>query len=123
MPSARKHAQEVRTYDDVFLTCRDLRHVWQLVGFYRSDNGVVRRLLDCARCGTQRQDRWRMNGERESSSYSYAEQYQMQNGFDTFEVRKEVMHRATIYPSEAAMVAALTAGGTPKVRRTRNGEQ
>lgn len=117
MPSAREHARQVRAYDDTYLTCRDLRHVWQLVGFYRSPGGIVRRLLDCQRCGTQRHDRWRTDGQREPSSYSYAESYQMQDGMDTYEVRREVLHRATIYKSEADMIAALTASGKPKVRR------
>ena len=117
MPTDRQHAKQVRGYDDVYLTCRDLRHDWGIVGFYRSPDGVVRRLLDCARCGTQRQDRWRLSGERESSSYSYPDDYRVQDGFDTWEVRKEVLSRATIYNNEAAMVAALTKSGTPKVRR------
>lgn len=117
MPSQREHAKQVRQYDDVYLTCRDLRHRWQLVGFYRSPDGLVRRLLDCERCGTQRADRWRLSGEREPSSYSYVDGYSVEEGMDTYEVRKEVLHRATIYNSEAAMIAALTNSGTPKVRR------
>lgn len=117
MPNQRDHAKQVKAYDDTYLTCRDLRHVWQLVGYYRSPGGIVRRLLDCQRCGTQRADRWRPNGEREASSYSYADAYQIESGFDTYEVRKEVMSRATIYQSEAAMIAALTDAGTPRVRR------
>lgn len=115
------HDKAVRAYDDVFLTCRDLRHVWRLVGYYR-EGGTVRRLLDCSRCGTQRNDRWLPNGERVASSYSYAEQYQMQGGMDAWEVRREAMHRATIYNSEDQMIHALTAATrTPKVRRSGRG--
>lgn len=47
----------------------------------------------------------------------------MANGFDTWEVRKEVMSRATIYADESHMIAALTAGGTPKVRRVNGGSK
>jgi len=114
--SPRQHAKQVRSYDDTYLTCRDLRHVWEVVGFYRAD-GIVRRLLDCQRCGTQRDDKWTQSGERVASSYSYADEYQLRGGMDTYEVRLEVMHRATIYKSQAAMVAALTEAGTPRVRR------
>lgn len=113
-----KHQQAVRQYDDVYLTCRDLRHVWSLVGYYR-DNGVVRRLLDCERCGTQRNDQWKANGERVASSYRYAEQYVMEGGMDAWEVRREAMHRATIFSSEDHMIQALTSGGRPQVRRDR----
>ena len=120
MPTPREHAKQVRAYDDTYLLCRDLRHVWQLVGFYRGTDGTVRRLLDCERCGTERADRWKQSGERVSSSYSYADEYQVPDGFDAYEVRLEVMHRATIYKSEAQMIEALTKAGSPKVRR--NGE-
>lgn len=113
-----KHAEVVHSYDDVFLACRDLRHVWQVVGFYRLPGGLVRRVLDCARCGTQRADKWRTNGEREPSGYSYVDGYQLSGGFDTWEVRKEVMSRATIYKDEREMIAALSSGGTPRVRRS-----
>lgn len=113
-----KHQTAVRNYDDVFLTCRDLRHVWRLVGYYR-DNGAVRRLLDCERCGTQRNDRWSQSGERIASSYNYAEQYRMEGGMDAVEVRREAMHRATIYTSEDQMIHALTAGGRPQARGSR----
>lgn len=111
-----KHQKAVRNYDDVYLTCRDLRHVWRLVGYYR-EGGSVRRVLDCERCGTQRNDKWMPNGERVTSSYSYAEQYQMEAGMGTWEVRLESMRRATIYTSEDHMIQALTSGGVPKVRR------
>ena len=115
-----KHTEAVSGYDDVFLACRDLRHTWQVVGFYRLPGGLVRRVLDCERCGTQRADRWRTNGEREPSSYSYVDGYQLTGGFDTWEVRKEVMSRATVYKDERAMIDALSGGGTPRLRRAKS---
>ena len=116
---SRKHAEIVHGYDDTYLACRDLRHVWQLVGFYRS-NGSVRRVLDCGRCGTQRADTWKVNGERVSSAYSYVEGYQVPDGgMDSFEVRKEVLTRATIYKDERDMVAALTTPKSTKLKRGR----
>ena len=116
--SPRQHAKEVRGYEDDYLTCRDLRHLWRVVGYYRSPGGLIQRLLDCERCGTQREDRWRASGERENPRYSYVDGYQMKDGLDTWEVRKEVISRATVHKDQAAMIAAVTqASGTPKVRR------
>ena len=94
-----------KLYDDVFLACRDLRHPWELVGYYRQD-GVVRRILECARCGTQRHDKWHNDGEREPSHYNYVEDYQVEGGFDTWAVRREVIRRAKVHSSLEAMLAA-----------------
>jgi hypothetical protein len=112
-----KHTETVKSYDDTFLDCRDLRHTWRVVGYYRRD-GVVRRVIECVRgCGTQRVDNWKRDGQRLQPVYSYANGYQVEGGMDTYEVRREVMRRATIFASEKAMVEALTASGKPRVKR------
>ena len=112
-----KHNEVVREYDGTFLDCRDLRHTWKCVGYYRVD-GRVRRLLECVRgCGTQRHDHWKQDGERLQPAYSYANGYQVEGGMDTWEVRREVMRRATIFTSEQAMLDALTKAGAPRVKR------
>lgn len=111
---ARKSAAQrdaeaaVHEYDDVYLTCRDLRHQWRLVGFFRQ-NGTIHRVLDCDRCGTQRGDVWRPNGERVRNQYAYAEGYRIEGvNVSQFDVRREVMSRAKVYASESDMVQALT---------------
>lgn len=118
MTKSQKHTTTTRQYDDTYLDCRDLRHPWKVVGFYRQA-GDIRRILECTRCGTQRNDHWHSDGQREPSSYSYAEGYQVEGGFDTYEVRREVIRRATIFKSIQHLLDAATAEGTPKVRRTR----
>ena len=117
---ARKSAAQrdaeaaVHEYDDVYLMCRDLRHVWRLVGFYRQ-NGTIHRVLDCERCTTQRADVWRPSGERVRSNYVYVDGYKLEGvNVDLSDVRREVMSRATVFPSETDMVAALTNGSKRK---------
>lgn len=106
----------VHEYDDVYLTCRGLQHVWRVVGFYRN-NGSVRRVLDCERCGTQRSDDWRLNGERWPSRYQYAPGYQLKGVHVALsDVRREMISRATIFDSESQMIEALTSNGRKRKR-------
>jgi hypothetical protein len=89
-------------------------HAWEVVGFYRL-NGEVRRRLDCARCGTERLDRWGMTGARFGSSYEYVDGYRIERddhgvGVTTTDVRRETLARARVYASQAEMLAAMTNG-------------
>jgi hypothetical protein len=99
-------------YDDTYLGCRDHGHVWDVVGYYRLD-GQIRRRMDCLRCGTERLDRWGSNGARFGSSYAYVEDYRVPEDDDgsrvtTVDVRLEVLARATVYASHDDMLAAMT---------------
>jgi hypothetical protein len=98
-------------YSGTYLDCRNLGHVWGTVGFYRL-NGEVRRRLDCGRCGTERLDRWLSNGDRRGASYSYVDGYRIESDepVTAHGVRVEVLARARVYASEAAMLAAMTKG-------------
>jgi hypothetical protein len=113
-------ANPLRQYDDEFLLCRrgNLGHVWAVVGYYRDADGLVRRLLECERCESERRDRWdRGSGDRLTGSYKYAEGYQI-TGNETptsaTDVRLEAMRRATVYANEDAMLAHLTTGKVTK---------
>ena len=91
------------------MECRNLGHVWRILGYYRDGDAVLRR-LGCARCDTERADRWRRDGLRLSARYTYADGYRRGpgEGIKPFEVRAEMIRRATVYRNESEMLEALT---------------
>ena len=105
----------LRAYDETFLECRDLRHPWQALGYYRN-NGEVRRALVCTRCGMERTDVWSSGGARVGSNYAQPEGYAIRGTehVSYAYVRVEVMRRANVYRSENQMRENATAP-----RRTR----
>ena len=107
-------------YDGTYLNCRNLGHVWDVVGYYRLD-GEVRRRLDCARCGCERLDRWGTNGYRFGSAYTYPEAYRVSLEGDerltTTDVRMEVLARAVVYASQDEMLAHMTGGSVLQLRQ------
>ena len=52
------------TYDETYLECRNLGHVWRVVGYFRGATGAVLRHLRCQRCETVRVDNWTLSGDR-----------------------------------------------------------
>lgn len=79
--------------DDEFLECRDLRHPWGVVGYFR-DNGHVCRKLVCPRCEMERIDRWTPNGGREPARYAAPQGYYLKGSSATAQdVRVEVLRR------------------------------
>jgi len=105
-PASVAFADALASTDDAYLDCRDLRHPWHVVEWHTQNSGAyVVRTLECARCGTQRHDRWNRNGERVGSHYSYAEGYQFTHLLDASDataVRREVMRRANITTTRPA---------------------
>jgi hypothetical protein len=103
----------LRQLDDESLTCRrgsGVGHAWRVLGYWQHGT-ETRRTLVCQRCGSERVDRWeRTSGERHPGTYRYAEGYQLPEQPQAWEVRIECMRRAKTYPSEEAMIAALTEG-------------
>ena len=93
------------------LECRSFGHAWSTVGYFES-GGRVRRRLMCGRCQTDRTDSWSRNGDRFAPRYDYPEGYRYEPGasIKPYQVRQEVIRRATIYTSEAEMLAAITNG-------------
>ena len=108
----------LRDYDGDYLLCRGVGHHWDVVGYFRAADGLVCRDLVCARCGTDRLDRWvRSSGERVGSSYRYASGYRVEVAEDEdrpkgTDVRSEVIRRAKVYANEEQMFAAITDGST-----------
>ena len=104
----------LRGYDDTYLLCRNLGHVWEVLGYYRGDAGEVRRTLRCARCETERTDRWlRGTGERLQGHYKYGPEYRLEvegGHMPAVDVRLEVIRRATVYANESQMLNSLTNG-------------
>jgi hypothetical protein len=95
------------SYPQTFLECRDIRHPWQIVGYYHQGGEIVR-TLTCPRCGTDRRDYWSPGGMRRRNVYSYADGYRIgDGGVSMFEVRQEVLHRVTVYENEDDMNASL----------------
>lgn len=102
-------AKALRGYDETYLLCRNLGHVWEIMGYFRGAPGEVRRDLRCTRCDTERQDRWLRSGERISGRYSYAADYRLETDghMAAVDVRLEVIRRATVYANEETMLAGL----------------
>lgn len=112
----------VHNLDEAYLECRDLRHPWQLMGYFRIGSAVARQ-LSCPKCHTIRKDVWTAGGERLSSGYTYPEGYQVKGsggGIRPDMVRREVLSRveANIYDSEHSMFENMVQGTK---RRSRNG--
>jgi hypothetical protein len=97
----------LRDYDGTYLECRDLRHTWTVVGYYRV-GPEIHRQLHCKRCPTVRTDRWGRNGDRLANSYNYPDGYQIRGAnVSPHDVRIETLRRVNVYASEHEMVQAL----------------
>jgi hypothetical protein len=94
-------ANPLRNLPDDFLACRDLRHAWEELGYYRERGsggagGPIIRKLQCLRCGTLRRDTLSNSySEKTTHYYGHPEGYRIEGmgraGMD--EVRKEVVKR------------------------------
>lgn len=101
------------TYDETYLECRNLGHVWRVLGYFRAPAGTVVRHLRCQRCETIRVDHWGFTGDRYPSRYHHAEGYLLPDvgaPIRAYEIRVETIRRATIYETEADMLASLDGG-------------
>jgi len=99
-------ADALKALDDGYLECRDLRHPWAVVGYFRDDGHVCRRLL-CERCEMVRIDRWLPNGGRDTPRYYAPEGFHLIGTRATGQdVRVEVLRRVrgTVARSERALL-------------------
>jgi len=110
--SALRAAKTARRADDDtlgpnypvdYLQCRDLRHAWKLVGYYRANGHIVRALV-CERCDMDRHDRLWSSGRLAGRTYTPPEGYYVPGGVELVDVRAELMDRFTIFESEDDMV-------------------
>lgn len=106
-----RQSTSIRSYDAKFLACRDFRHVFGVIGYFRSESGVVRRRLKCGRCGALGYDHLNVaTGERRKGrSYKYPDGYLIDGGLKVSAARVESLRRATIYRTEEAMLEAIGA--------------
>jgi hypothetical protein len=91
----------LRGLPDEFLACRDLRHAWEELGYYRERGsgragGPIIRKLQCLRCGTLRRDTLSNSfSEKTTHYYGHPEGYRIAGmgraAID--DVRKEVVKR------------------------------
>lgn len=95
----------LRSYRESYLACRDLRHAWDVSGFFHA-GGEVLRELTCLRCGTTRTDRWSRSFLDVRRSYDYPDDYRLGDRPEAYEIRAEVFKRARVYDSADAMHAA-----------------
>lgn len=79
-----EYREKLHGYSNRYLACKDLRHVWAVQRAYteHQDSGMVSRVLECKRCGTERTDYFRLDGQaqrlvRGYSSYRYPTGFQM----------------------------------------------
>jgi hypothetical protein len=102
------------SYPDKYLSCRSIGHQWKVIGLFHQGPDVVRALL-CGRCDMDRHDYWTRGGERLGSRYHQPDGYRIgDGGASTWEVRREVLNRVTVYDSEDRMMAHLMSGRTKK---------
>lgn len=116
MPAATKRRKpttrrvspsQLRKYDDKFLDCR-LQHNFKTVGFFRTSDGYTRRRLECQRCKALGTDTFTALGERaKPRQYVLPVGYTLPGGAELTDIRREVMRRATIFPNETALLAAV----------------
>ena len=91
----------LRKLPDAYLACRDLRHAWEELGYFRErgsgrGGGPIIRKLRCLRCGTLRRDTLSNSyTEKTTHYYGHPEGYRIEGmgraAMD--EVRKEVVKR------------------------------
>lgn len=107
--------ESLRHYDETYLMCRDLRHKWEVVGYYEG-GGYVHRKLACERCPTTRTDRLERNGHRRHPVYDYPDDYRIGGRVKPVDVLIETLHRVTIYGDEQQLMQSMF--GPPSRRRT-----
>lgn len=104
----------ISNYDETFLECRDLRHPWAVVGYFRNGAGITR-IMQCRRCPTKRFQTVSARGEILSNRYEYPDGYQISGtgagGVPNAEIRRVVFSRVSIFNSEHDMMATLVESG------------
>lgn len=84
-------------YDERYLVCRDLRHAWEELGWYRGSGGAIHRFLICSRCRTERHDDdYAVEMRR---YYHYPEGYRIDGRIDQKLLRIALRDRAKIHRS------------------------
>lgn len=117
-----EQALSLRKYDPIHLDCRDLKHAWQKKGYYRTPEGMVRRVLVCMRCGADGRDEFTPNMTR-----NRPRRYLLPDGYrigrlEQVEVRAESIRRARVYRSESEMLRAVF-NGNGKNGKNGNGKK
>lgn len=83
--SLRDYRERLSEYNQDYLLCKDLRHLWQVQESYTpyaDTENWMHRVLTCARCGTTRTDTFFLNKktkrmERGGSTYRYPSGFSM----------------------------------------------
>ena len=102
---AKDDPKKIKDLADEFLACRDLRHAWEELGYFRergtggAATAPIIRKLQCMRCGTLRRDTLsNAFAEKTTHYYGHPDGYRLvgqgRAGID--EVRKEVVKRSEV---------------------------
>ena len=91
----------LRDLPDEFLACRDLRHAWEELGYFREQGsgrgrGPIIRKLRCLRCGTLRRDILSSSfADKTTHYYGHPDGYRLEGmgRAANDEVRREVVKR------------------------------
>lgn len=77
-----EYRERLHDYNDKFLLCKDIRHVWVIVAGYTEiqDSGMVSRVLECKRCHTRRTDYYRIDRQTQRMIRGYSN-YRYPAGF------------------------------------------
>lgn len=104
--------------EEKFLRCRDLRHSWKEVGYWRDSSGENRRLV-CSGCRTIGYDTWVPGLGKKPRRYEYPDGYRIEGGrIASEDVHEEIMRRVTVYNSQEEMMAALAGGKRVATKRS-----
>lgn len=99
----------LRSYDRKFLECRDLHHVWTVIGYFNESAGIAR-LMACRRCGTRRTQTWGRGLEAGGNRYEYPDYY-LTDGVRLTgpDVRRAVLGDVRVWGNREQLDETLTA--------------
>lgn len=88
-------------YNDTFLECRGLSHLWRHVGYFL-DGAYVNRMCVCTRCTCQKIQQTTRDGQLIGTKYQHPDDYLIQGSYiERQDVRREQIKRAGINGSMA----------------------
>lgn len=86
-----------------FVLCRrgsGIGHAWDVVTFWQRSGGQIGRLSRCGRCTAEKEDHYTAHMMRVRTMYFYPDGYGVDEYPEPYEVRRELVARFTIEPSD-----------------------
>ena len=99
----------LREYDRKYLDCRDLHHVWVVIGYFNDPKGIARR-MECRRCSAVRTQTFGRQYESGGNRYQYPEGYLTEGvRIEGTDVRRAILGSVDVYDSEETLLGSLSA--------------